>query len=231
MRRRISQQEWENERIAFPLTLHRFAHRFEFATTFELDDAAGEPLLRGRFDMAALRGGEPTALLDGADDSTVLLRLRVVELGRLIGYSVSPPDGPVIGGLVSSFRPEARPQLHFYRPDGEECGRLTAQGVWKRALGLLPFMELRPAFGSSGSRTHPHYTIDVDGRPGMSLRPADHDPQHCLPDTTLSSVTVEKHNTFGAVDEQLILAGLAVMAGHHHLDAFSGNFIWLELWS
>ncbi|MDH3236211.1 MAG: hypothetical protein OEQ29_22030 [Alphaproteobacteria bacterium] len=232
MRRRISQLERENEQLAFPLTLHRFAHSFELVTTVELDDAAGEPILRARFDRDALRRGEPVVLVDGADDGTVLLRLRVVEAGRLIGYSVSPSDGPVIGGLVSSFRPEARPQLRFYRPDGEECGRLIAQGVWKRTLGLLPFMEFRPAFGPPGSRTHPYYRIDVEGQPRMSLRHADPDPQHYPPDTTASSIAVEKHHAFGAVDERLILAGLAVMAGHHHLDAFSGDiFAWLALWS
>lgn len=46
MRRRIGQEELEKERIAFPLTLHRFTHRYEFATIVELDDAADEPILR-----------------------------------------------------------------------------------------------------------------------------------------------------------------------------------------
>jgi len=182
--------------------------------------------------MEALRRGETVTLLEGAEDGAVWLRLRVVETGRLIGYSVSSADDPVIGSLVSSFRPEVRPSLHFYRPDGAECGRLIAHGAWKRMLGLLPFMEFRPSFGATGSRTHPRYTIEVDGRPGMSLRPSDSDPSLCPPDTTVSSLAVQKHFAFEPVDERLILAGLAVMAGHHHLDAFSGDiFAWLALWS
>jgi len=222
MRRRIGQAEGEKERIAFPLTLCRARHDYAFETGVHIDDATGKRIITARFDMEAIRRGEPVDLYDGAEDNIVRLRLSVIQASDVVAYSVGSASDPEIGRLIAAFRAESRPSLHLYRADGAECGRLKSIGAWKRFVGLIPFLDTVAALSPGDLGFQPRYTVEIDGRPGLSLAAVENEGGEQYADATVSHAIAHKHLAFGVVDEELVLAGLAALAGHSELGALTG---------